>query len=131
MLENGIVSPGFDSGYSANPKTAYVMFSGESECPETLLEKIKEKIAKSRAEGLDRADFDREKKCLYSSYVADFDSTEDIAFALMGYAYDGIDLFEYPEIIEGVTFDYVSGLLEDAFKDEYFVLSAVKPVADR
>ena len=67
----------------------------------------------------------------FAEYVKDFDSTEDIAFALMGYAYDGIDLFEDPEIIEGGTFDYVSGLLEDAFKDEYFVLSAVKPVADR
>lgn len=127
MLEDGIVSPGFDSGYSASPRTAYVMISGESDDPELLLVKIKEHIAKCRRDGLDRADFEREKKCLYSSYVSDFDSTEDIAFALTSYAYDKIDLFEYPDIIGGITFEYVEELLEKAFRDEYFVLSVVKP----
>ena len=127
MLEKGIVSPGFDSGYSASPGTAYVMISGESDDPELLLVKIKEHIAKCRHNGLDRADFEREKKCVYASYVGDFDSTEDIAFALTSYAYDKMDLFKYPEIIESITFEYVSDLLEKAFKEEYFVLSSVKP----
>ena len=90
-------------------------------------EKIKEHIEKCRREGLDRADFEREKKCLYSSYVSDFDSTEDIAFALTSYAYDKIGLFDYPEIIGSITFEYVEELLESAFRDEHFVLSVVKP----
>lgn len=127
MLEQGVVSPGFDSGYSASPKTAYVMISGESDNPELLLERIKEHIEKCRREGLDESDFEREKKCLYSSYVSDFDSTEDIAFALTSYAYDNIGLFDYPEIIGGITFEYVEELLEKAFSDECFVLSVVKP----
>ena len=127
MLEKGIVSPGFDSGYSASPKTAYVMISGESDSPELLLEKIKEHIAKCRRDGLVRADFEREKKCVYASYIGDFDSTEDIAFALTSYAYDKVDLFKYPEIINEITFEYITELLETAFKDEYFVLSTVKP----
>lgn len=127
MLEQGIVSPGFDSGYSSSRRTAYVMISGESDDPSLLLEKIKEHIAKCRREGLDRADFEREKKCLYSSYVSDFDSTEDIAFALTSYAYDNIGLFDYPDIIGSITFEYVEELLEKTFSDECFVLSVVKP----
>ena len=127
MLEKGIVAPGFDSGYSASRRTAYVMMSGESDDPDLLLERIKEHIAKCRREGLDRSDFEREKKCVYASYIADFDSTEDIAFALTGYAYDGIDLFAYPDIIDGITFEYIENLLETNFKDEYFVLSLIRP----
>lgn len=127
MLEKGIVSPGFDSGYSASPKTAYVMISGESEDPKLLLEKIKEHIEKCRREGLDRADFEREKKCVYASYVSDFDSTEDIAFALTSYAYDGIDVFDFPKIIDGVTFEYVTELLNNVFSDECYTLSAILP----
>ena len=127
MLENGIVAPGFDSGYSASPKTAYVMISGESDDPELLLEKIKEHISRSRKKGLDRKDFEREKKCVYASYIGDFDSTEDIAFSLTGYAYDKIDLFKYPEIIDSITFEYINELLEKMFEDDKFVLSVVKP----
>ena len=127
MLEAGILSPGFDSGYSASPSTAYVMISGESDDPGLLLEKIKEHIGKCRSEGLDRADFEREKKCMYSSYVSDFDSTEDIAFALTGYAYDDVELFSYPDVIGSITFEYVTELLDTAFADDYFVLSVIRP----
>lgn len=127
MLEKGIVSPGFDSGYSASPKTAYVMISGESEDPRLLLEKIKEQVEKCRRDGLDRADFEREKKCVYASYVSDFDSTEDIAFALTSYAYDGINVFDFPKIIDGVTFEYVTELLNNVFSDECYTLSAILP----
>ena len=127
MLESGMLSPGFDSGYSASAASAYVMISGESDDPEALLEKIKEHIAECRKKGIDRRDFEREKKCIYASYISDFDSTEDIAFALTGYAYDNIDVFEYPNIIDSITYEYVNELLDTAFKDEYFVLSAIKP----
>ncbi len=127
MLEKGIVSPGFDSGYSASPTTAYVMFSGESDEPRLLLEKIKERISLCKTQGLDASDFEREKKCVYASYISDFDSTEDIAFALTSYAYDGIDLFKHPEIIEGIDFDYITELLNTVFYDGAFTLSVVRP----
>ena len=127
MLEKGMVAPGFDSGYSSSPRTAYVMLSGESDCPEQLYEKIKEYIGKCRREGLDVADFEREKKCVYAAYLSDFDSTEDIAFAMTSYAYDGLDFFSFPEIIESVTFEYVNELLRKCFDDECFTLSVIEP----
>ena len=127
LLENGIVSPGFDSGYSASPATAYVMISGESDHPEILLDKIKERIRVCRENGLDRSDFEREKKCVYASYISDFDSTEDIAFALTAYAYDGVDIFEQPKIIESISYDYVTELLDTVFSDEAFTLSVIRP----
>ena len=127
MLEKGIVSPGFDSGYSASPNSAYVMISGESDCPEVLLDKIKERVAFCRENGLNKSDFEREKKCVYASYISDFDSTEDIAFALTSYAYDGIDIFKHPEIIESISLEYVGELLDSVFAEDRFTLSVVRP----
>lgn len=127
MLEKGIVSPGFDSGYSASPSTAYVMISGESDNPELLLEEIKRHIEFCRSGGIEKSDFEREKKCVYASYISDFDSTEDIAFALTSYAYDSIDIFKHPEIIESITFDYVTELLSTSFDEDKITLSVVKP----
>lgn len=127
LLESGVISPDFDSGYSASPSTAYVMISGESDRPEELLERIKSRIKECREGGLSRSDFEREKKCVYASYISDFDSTEDIAFALTSYAYDGIDIFEQPKIIESISFDYVTELLNTVFDHEAFTLSVVRP----
>ena len=127
MLESGLLSPGFDSGYSSSAKSAYVMMSGESDEPEALLVKIKEQIEKARREGLSKADFEREKKCHYSSYVADFDSTEDIAFSLTSYAADSMKLFEYPNVIGSVTLEYLTELLNENFAEEVFTLSVVRP----
>ena len=127
LLEGGIISPDFDSGYSASPSTAYVMISGESDRPEILLERVKGRIRECREAGLSISDFEREKKCVYASYISDFDSTEDIAFAMTAYAYDGIDIFEQPKIIESISFDYVTELLNTVFSDEAFTLSVVRP----
>ena len=126
MLESGLLSPGFDSGYSSSASTAYTMISGESDDPSALLDKILCHIEKCKKEGLDRQDFDREKKCVYASYISDFDSTEDIAFALTSYAVDKIDLFEYPDIIDTITFEYIEELLNEAFDGRNITLSVVK-----
>ena len=42
-----------------------------------------------------------------------------------------MDLFEYPKIIESVTFEYVCELLDTVFDDEYFTLSVVRPENER
>ncbi len=128
MLERDLLSPGFDTGYSANANTAYIMMSGESNDPEELLAHIKSYIRKCTEEGLDRRDFIREKRCMYASYVSEFDLTEDIAFALNGYAWEELDLFSYPSLIESITFDDVKNIANEIFKDEYFTLSVVRPI---
>ena len=130
MLESGLVSPGLDSGYSSGAKSAYTMISGESDAPEMLLSRIKERIAYCRENGISHEAFEREKRCIYASYVSDFDMTEDIAFSLTSYAWDNMDLFRYPEIIDGISLEYVENLLRTAFADECFTLSVIKPLAN-
>ena len=128
MLEKDLLSPGFDTGYSANATTAYIMMSGESSDPEYLLVEIKKYIKKCIENGLDERDFIREKRCMYASYVSEFDSTEDIAFAMNGYAWENLDLFVYPSLIDSITFEDVKNIACEIFKDEYFTLSVVKPI---
>ncbi len=127
MLEKGLLSPGFDVGYSSNARTAYAMMSGESDDPEALLHEIKNYVSESVENGIDRRDFEREKKCMYSSYISDFDLTEDIAFSLNSYTWEGIDLFAYPDIIEKIKYEDVTALADELFKDEFFALSVIEP----
>ncbi len=128
MLEKDLLSPGFDTGYSANATTAYIMMSGESNDPKSLLDEIKRYIKKCIENGFDERDFLREKRCMYASYVSEFDSTEDIAFAMNGYAWENLDLFVYPSLIDSINFEDVKNIACEIFKDEFFTLSVVKPI---
>ncbi len=127
MLDRGLISPGFDVGYSASATTGYIMMSGESDEPEALLDEIKKHIAVVQKKGIDMRDFDREKKCMYASYVSDFDSTEDIAFSLTSYCSEGLDIFSYPDIISEIRYEDVVALSQEMFNDEYFTLSVIYP----
>lgn len=127
MLDEGLISPGFDVGYSASATTGYIMMSGESDCPEKVLSEIKNHIKNIQKTGVDVCDFEREKKCMYSSYISEFDVTEDIAFSLTSYTWEDLDVFSYPDIISEICYDDVMALCHDMFKDEYFTLSVIYP----
>ena len=127
MLDEGLISPGFDVGYSASATTGYIMMSGESDCPERVLAEIKKHIEKTQKTGIDSRDFEREKKCMYSSYISEFDVTEDIAFSLTSYTWEGLDVFSYPEIISEIRYEDVMALCYEMFKEEYFTLSVIYP----
>ena len=128
MLDGGILTPNFDCGYSSSAEAAYTLIWDETKNPELLLEKIISHIRDSQVSGLDKAAFEREKRASYAAFVADFDSTEDIAFALLSYADEGLDVFEYPEILNSVTFEYVTELLGCMFQKEKFSLSWIQPL---
>jgi hypothetical protein len=66
MLDKGLISPGFDAGYSISPTTAFTMITGDSDEPERLFSEIKKYIQQCLDRGLDKRDFDREKKCMYA-----------------------------------------------------------------
>ena len=128
LLDEGIITPSFDAGYSSSANAAYIMIFDETADPLLLKSKILEHIQESKARGLDRSAFEREKRAASAAYVADFDSTEDIAFAMLSYADEGLDLFEYPEILNGVTFEYINELLGEMFSPEKFAVSAILPL---
>ncbi len=127
MLDEGVITPSFDCGYSSSASAAYIMIFDETPDPAILKAKILEHIEDSKKNGLDMDAFEREKRAAYAAYVADFDSTEDIAFAMLSYADEGLDLFSYPEVLNSVTFEYVNQLLYEMFTPEKFAVSAILP----
>lgn len=131
MLEEGIITPSFDAGYSSSPTAAYVMIFDETTDPLLLKEKLLSHVEFSKANGLDRSAFIREKRAAYSAFVADFDSTEDIAFSLLSYADEGLDLFAYPDVLNSVNFEYVESLLNEIFTPEKFAVSAILPLENK
>ena len=130
LLDKKLISPGFDCGASTTKTYSYITFSGESDNPKALMKEIKNKIRDVKKTPLDREAFEREVRCDYSSFVSDFDSTEDITFMLMSYASakDNMNLFEYIDIIQSIDVEYIEALIGKILKQENMSLSVIYPI---
>ena len=77
--------------------------------------------------GISEEDIERSRRVLYSEYVKDFDSTEEIANNMIDFIMDGTDLLDYGEKLTSVTCEQVNALLGSVFKEDYFSISVIRP----
>lgn len=131
LLEREIITPSFSYGYNISESSAYNSFAGEAQFPETVLGEIKKYLSDVRKKGLDRGDFKRAKRVMYAEYVKLFDSTDNIANTILSFACEEAELFRYSEIMDKISFEDVEALFYSVFKDEYFTLSEVLPLANK
>ncbi len=127
LYEEGLISPDLSSSYTISESFAFHSVSGESYCPETVFARVREYIEKIREKGFEREDFERCRKVFYSSFVREFDSTDDIANNLVAFVFDGIEMFDYADIIASLTYDEVIEALRSDMTDDLFTLSVVYP----
>ena len=127
LFENGLISPDFSFYYTCSDLFAYTAISGEADDPRLVLHKIKSYIRSLGETGVAAADFERSRRVLYSEYVKNFDSTEEIAYDMTDFVFDGADLLSFGDKLLSVTLDDVNALLNTAFAEEYFVLSVIQP----
>ncbi|MBO4979631.1 MAG: insulinase family protein [Clostridia bacterium] len=127
LFESGKISPELSYGYSIVEQFAFLTIGGEADEPTEVLAYIQEFIREKQKNGLSCLDFERCKRVMLAEYIKDFDSTEEIANNMIDYIFDGGDIFDCYEALEGVTFEDVERLLHTAFDPSYFCLSVIRP----
>lgn len=136
LFEDGTVSPGMSYGSSVGAGYGYYALSGECDDPDAVFDAFAAYIDRLHREGLPCAEFDRARRILYADYVTGFDSTEDIAASLGGYALDSlgkterVGLYDFLDVASAITFEEVTALFEDAFRPSQYTLSTVHPCTD-
>ena len=127
LFEEGLISPDFSFYYTCSDLFAYTAISGEAECPEEVLRRIKAYISELTARGLSEDDFERSRRVLYAEYVKNFDAAEEIAYDMIDFVFDGADLLRFGDKVLAVTLEQANALLKSAFPDQYFSLSVIRP----
>lgn len=127
LFESGAISPDFSFYYTSTDLFAYTAISGEADDPEEVLRRIRAYIEETAKHGISPADFERSRRVLYSEYVKNFDSTEEISYNMIDFIFDDSELLSFGDKLMRVTVDDVNALLGTAFLDEYFSLSVVWP----
>ena len=129
LFESGRITPGMSYGSSAGQGFGWYALTGEADDPDGIFESFCAYIDSLHRNGLSREDFEISRRILYADYVTGFDSTEEIAGTLCGYALDGLDPFEFLAVTQEMTFEDVEALFESSFRSEHFAMSVVVPDA--
>ena len=127
LVDEGVISPEFSSGYVQTRDVGFLRLSGESNDPEAVLAEVQKFLEKTGEQGLSRTEFEHCKRIEFAEYIKGFDSTEEIADNLVAFLFDDADLFSYADVISSISFEEVELLFQNFFYPERFTLSVVRP----
>ena len=128
LFEEGLITPSYSYGYSIAEGFAFHAITGECDTPETVEARLWEYLNRVKREGIDREEFERCRRALYADEIRNYDSTEDIATALLTFVFDGVELFDYPNVIEALTLEELTPLLDEMIDRSAICLSVVYPL---
>ncbi len=128
LFEEGLITPSYSYGYSIAEGFAFHAITGECDTPQAVEERLWNFLNRIKREGMDREDFERCRRALYADEIRNYDSTEDIATELLTFVFDGVELFDYPDVIASLTFEELSPLLDEMLDRSAFCLSVIYPL---
>ena len=128
LFEEGLITPSYSYGYSIAEGFAFHAITGECDTPETVEARLWEYLNRVKREGIDREEFERCRRTLYADEIRNYDSTEDIATSLLTFVFDGVELFDYPNVIEALTLEELTPLLDEMIDRSAICLSVVYPL---
>ncbi|MGE4283696.1 MAG: M16 family metallopeptidase [Clostridia bacterium] len=127
LYEEDLINDTFDVDYNAEINYGFTAFGGESSQPEKVREQIIDEINKLRQTGLDEVVFDRIKKVIFGRFLKQFNSIEKIANNFIANLFRDINIFDYIEVYNTVTFEDVQKRFLDHFKIDNMALSIIRP----
>ncbi len=128
LFERHLISPAMSYGYTISETFAHNSIAGEADDPDLVLKEVMDYIGRVRASGLCKEDFERAKRVMYAESVKLFDSVESIANTLFSFVCEDAEIFEYADILGGVTFEDVNDAFEHSFEPSTVTLSVVYPL---
>ena len=131
LYSEGLINQKFGTAYYASKDWAFFIASGESSDPKAVRDRIKEELDLWR-EGkrtINKEDFERAKKVLYSGSIQAWNSTSDIAEGFLDYYLAGADMLELPEVLAGITVEDIERRFQASYDTELMSTAVAVPNA--
>lgn len=131
MYEMGIINGSFHSEVMATESYFAIMFGGDSNEPRKVMQMVTDEIEKFKKTGIDKVDFERNKKAIYGALVSRFDNADSMCYALTNSFIEGTGLFDIFDILAEITIDDINEALKTSFDKEKLAISIAKPVSTK
>ena len=130
LFRRGIMTTPFNYGVEFGKTYGLCYVGGECDDVELLTDEVRKYIKKLKRNGINKDDFERRKKIIYSSDIKMYDSTWDIANALFDNAFGNVELFEETKLLQSITLEDANILLKELFRENNMTCSVVLPSAE-
>ena len=105
LYDEGLVNPGFGGEVLRVDGCCCILFTGESDDPDTVCALLQDEIERVRAEGVDREVFTLCKNEKYGQLVENLENVEDAASQMADFALLGQTVPQQVEMLAGLTAD--------------------------
>lgn len=126
LMDDGLINTSFSFELFEGPGYRSVIFGGESRAPKQAAEQIKQYIAKVKAEGLSKEDFENARKSVYGDVISALNSVGSIANTILDHHFNGNEKFTYIDAVADTTFEDVQQRLMQMLDVNNCTLSVVK-----
>jgi len=126
LYKENLMLGDFDASYEFSNNYAHVLIQGQSRAPEELLNRLKNEVKKYKENGIKDEDFSRERKAVYSTYIKEYNSIDEISTMFLADYFKGVNSFDYLEEFDTLTKEYVEQVLKEVFEEEFFTLSVIR-----
>ena len=130
LYDQGLVNPAFDAECLNVPGCSFVLFTGESDQPETVRQMILDEIERLRREGVDEKIFNRCKNQMYGEFLFDLENIEDTAGAMATDFLKGHTLYDELETMAGITKADVDEALRTMLQPDRCATVIIRPMEE-
>jgi len=126
LYENQNIFGEIDYEYEFSKKYAHVLISGQSNNPQLVKNMLITEIEKLKGTGINKSDFERIKRKIYGDFVTEFNDVASIGRMFLADSIKDVNTFDYVEMFNDVTIEYVNNILNEVFNEDKMALSIVK-----
>ncbi|MEN6316919.1 MAG: pitrilysin family protein [Clostridiaceae bacterium] len=128
LYDEGLLNSTFEFDFTIEKGYAFSVLSGESKDPVKVRDRLCMAVDKAKKDGLDREAYDRLVRSMLGRYMRQFNSVEKISHTFISVYFKGVNMFDYLEVYDKISFEYVCEVFKEHFKEEKLALSIIKPV---
>lgn len=127
LYSEGLLNASFDFDYTIEESYAFSMFGGESSDPAQVRDRLSGEITALQKNGLDRNVYERIKRAMFGRFMRQLNSVERISHSFISVYFKGVSMFDYLEVYDKITFEYVENMFREHFNLDRLALSVIKP----
>ncbi|MCX7710939.1 MAG: insulinase family protein [Clostridia bacterium] len=128
LYTEGLINSSFDFDYTLEENYGFSMFGGESKDPMQVRARIADEIKNIRKNGLAESDYQRIKRAMNGRFVKGLNSVERISHMFIPAYFKDANLFDYFDVYDKITFEYIKEIFDDHFNLDNLALSVVNPM---
>ena len=127
LYDEGLTNPGFGGEVLRVDGCCCILFTGESDVPDTVKQLLLDEIKRIRAEGVDREIFTLCKNEKYGQLIENLENVEDSASQMADFALSGQTVAQQIATLAALTAEDADAALQNILQEERMATMYIQP----